>query len=189
MERPVRRTSSRWVYEGNLVRVRQDTVIQPRGTVCTYEYAEVKPGVSVLALYDDHDVVLVHEWKYAIDRPSLEVVSGGLEPGEDPREGGVRELREEAGLTAREWIPMGSVDPFTTMLVCPTVMYIARGLGSVPHEREEGEIMEVRRMPLDEAVEKVLAGEITHAASCTLILKTAAWVRRNGSVLSTPPRS
>lgn len=181
MRSPVRRTESRWVYEGNLVRVRQDTVVQPRGTVCTYEYAEVKPGASVLALHDNGDVVLVREWKYALDGPSLEVVSGGLEPGEDPLDGAQRELREEAGLVAREWVPMGRVDPFTTMLVCPTSLYIARGLEAVAHEREEGEVMEVRRVPLPEAVDLVMRGEITHAASCALILKASAWLRTNGS--------
>ena len=131
MENPIHRMESRWMYEGKLIRVRNDTVRQPRGTVCTYEYAEIKAGVSVLALDEEGCVALVREWKYALERPSLEVVSGGVEPGEAPIEAGRRELREEAGLTAQEWIPMGRVDPFTTMLVCPTTLYIARGLEEV----------------------------------------------------------
>jgi ADP-ribose pyrophosphatase len=189
MHNPIRRTDSRWVYEGNLIRVRQDTVVQPKGSLCTYEYAEIKPGVSVLAMHENGDVALVREWKYALERPSLEVVSGGVERGEDPFVAAQRELREEAGLEAREWIPMGRVDPFTTMLVCPTALYIARDLTSVEHEREEGEVMEVVRLSLREAVDLVMRSEITHASSCALILKTAEWVRSHESAPATPPHS
>lgn len=189
MDNPIRRTASRWVYEGKLIRLRQDTVIQPKGSLCTYEYAEVKPGVSVLALHDNGEVTLVREWKYALERPSLEVVSGGVESGEDPLEAARRELREEAGLEAEEWIPLGRVDPFTTMVACPTQLYIARRLRSVDRDPEEGEVLEVHRMSLPEAVDRVMRSEITHASSCSLILKTAEWVRRSGSVPATPTRS
>ncbi len=189
MKNPIRRTAEQWIYQGNLVRLREDTVIQPKGTVCTYEYVEIKPGASVLALDHNNDAVLVREWKYALDRPSLEVVSGGREPDEDPLRTAQRELREEAGYIAAEWIPIGTIDPFTTMLRCPIDLYLARGLEAVPHEREEGEVMEVCRVPLDEAVEMVMDGRITHAVSCTLILKTVEWIRRNGSSPATPARS
>lgn len=170
----IRRIDSREVYQGNLVHLREDFVILPRGTRMTYEYVEIKHGSSTLAVEDNGDVWLVREWKYAIDRPSLEVVSGGLEPGEEPLDGARRELREEAGLTAAEWMPVGFVDPFTTMLRCPNHMFIARGLTAVEWAPEEAEIIERVRMPLREAVELVMTGGVTHGTSCVLILKAAA---------------
>lgn len=178
MENHVRLLSSRWVYQGNIVKLRVDSVVLPRGSAATYEYVEIKPGASVLAMEENHDVWLVREWKYAIERPSLEVVSGGIEPDEDPLVAAQRELREEAGLTAREWISLGHADPFTTMLRCPNHLFLAQGLEVVDREPEEAEIMEVRRVPLTEAVDLVMRSEITHASSCTLILKAAEWLRR-----------
>ncbi len=153
----------------------------PRGTETTYEYVEIKHGASTLAMEDNGDVWLVREFKYAINRPSLEVVSGGIETGEEPIDAARRELREEAGLEAREWIPMGHVDPFTTMLYCPNHLFLARGLTPVQRDPEEAEVMEILRVPLGEAFEFVMEGKITHGTSCVLIMKASEWARTHGA--------
>jgi len=171
MNNPIRRISSREIHRGNLVHLREDSVVLPRGTETVYEYVEIKSGSSTLAIEDNGDVWLVREWKYAIGRPSLEVVSGGIEPGETPADAARRELREEIGMEARELIPLGHVDPFTTMLSCPNYLFVARGLTPVDRNPEEAEIMEIVRTPLAEAARMVMDGEITHGSSCVVILK------------------
>jgi|SRR5579883_469933 len=178
MRNLVRVVSSREIHRGNLVRLREDRVVLPRGTEATYEFVEIKHGSSVLAMEDDGDVWLVEEWKYAIDRPSLEVVSGGIEANESPEETAHRELREELGKTASELIPLGHVDPFTTMLRCPNYLFLARGLGEAEREPEEAESsMELRRMPFQRAYEMAVRGEITHGSSCVAIFRAAEWLR------------
>jgi len=173
LETPVRRLSSRQIYNGRLVKLWEEQVVLRHGTEATYERVEIKSGSSVLAVDSDLAVTLVREWKYALGRETLEVVSGGMEPDEDPAETARRELREEAGLEAETLIPMGWVDPFTTMLSCRNYLFLARGLREVPHAHEEGESIRVERMPLAEAVRKVECGEITHGSSSVLILR--AW--------------
>ena len=188
MRNLVRRVSSRWVHQGNIVRLRVDTVILPRGSEATYEYVEIKTGSSVLAMEDNGDVWLVREWKYAVDRPSLEVVSGGIEPGEEPLQAAHREVREELGLTAKEMIPLGHVDPFTTMLRCPNWLFLARGLDRVEREPDEAEVaMELQRVPFSEAYALALNGGITHGSSCVAIFRAAEWLRTQQSSPATPP--
>jgi ADP-ribose pyrophosphatase len=173
MTNHIRRISSREIHKGNLVTVRLDSVILPRGTEAVYERVEIKHGASTLAMEDNGDVWLVREWKYAIDRPSLEVVSGGIEPGEEPLAAAKRELREEAGLAAETWTSLGFVDPFTTMLKCPNHLFLAQGLTHVDQDPEEAEIIERVRMPLKEAVRFVMDGQINHGSSAVAILKAA----------------
>lgn len=177
MDNPIRLIESRWVHEGRISKLRIDTVVLPRGTVDTYEYLEIKPGASVLAMEENRDVWLVREWKYAINRISVEVVSGGIEPDESPETAAHRELREEIGVTARELTPLGFVDPFTTMLKCPNYMFLAQGLEHVGHAHEEGEVMEVVRVPFATALEYAISGVITHATSCVTIFRVAEWLK------------
>ena len=104
------------IYKDAWLEVRKDDVIRPDGAPGTHGVVLLKPGVSVLALDEDRRVYLTDEFHYGVGRRTIEVVSGGREPDEEPLVAARRELEEELGIIAEDWLPLGSFDPFTTML-------------------------------------------------------------------------
>jgi 8-oxo-dGTP pyrophosphatase MutT (NUDIX family) len=165
--------SSQVQYQNPWMRVREDRVIRPGGSEGLFGVVEMVGGSSVLAVDDDENAYLVREYKYAVGRDSLEVVSGAIDAGETPMEAAKRELREEAGLFAAEWHELGTVDPFTTAIHCTNHLFLAKSLSPTAADPDDGEEISLVRVPFGAALQMVLAGEITHASSCILILRAA----------------
>ena len=92
-------------------------------------------------------------------------------------EAGKRELQEELGITAGEWTDLGVCDPFTSVVVSPTRLFLARSLTFGPTAPEGTEQIRCRKIAFSQAVRMVHDSEITHAPSCVLILKTEALLR------------
>jgi ADP-ribose pyrophosphatase len=169
--------ASREAYANRWIRVREDQVIRPGGAHGSFGIVEMKPGSSVLALTANYDVYLVREFKYGVARDSIELVSGAIEDGETPLDAAKRELHEEAGLLASKWVDLGVVDPFTTVVKSPNFMFLAMEVTEMKASPDEGEVLDVFKVPLSEAVGMVMRNEITHSASCVLILKAERWLR------------
>jgi 8-oxo-dGDP phosphatase len=164
-------------YKNAWLQVSEDQVIRPDGVAGIFATVTMQPGVSVLAMDDAHQVYLTSEYRYAVERESVEVVSGGIEPDELPLIAARRELREELGFEAVEWIELGTVDPFTSAICSPATLFLARQLRMVGADPDSTEIIKVIKVDLAEAVRMVMESEITHGPSCVLLLKVYLYVR------------
>ena len=162
------------VYKDAFIHVWLDQVVRPDGDDGQHVVVTMKPGVCVLAIDENNNVHLTSEFHYGVGRVSLEAVSGGIEPGEDPDLTAKRELQEELGLEAENWEYLTTVDPFTTIVVSPTRLYIATGLTEVETDLEGTEQIERVTLSLEEAVARVTRGEITHAPTCVALLMAGA---------------
>lgn len=158
------------VYQDPYVELHVDKVIRPDGNNGLHVVVKIKPGVCVIAMDTQQQLHLTREFHYAVGRESVEGVSGGIEPGEDPLPCAQRELQEEVGLHAENWQYLMTVDPFTTIMESPTRLYLATELTPVPKALEGTETIETVVMPIAEAVEAVESGLITHAPTCVAIL-------------------
>ncbi|MHB1561052.1 MAG: NUDIX domain-containing protein [Isosphaeraceae bacterium] len=157
--------------------VREDRVIRPDGSPGTYATASVKPGVAILPLAEDGTSYLVRQFRYALGAESVEAACGGIDGGESAAAAARRELREELGIEAADWIDLGTIDLDTSNVICKLTLFVARGLTHTDTQREDTEAIESLQVPFDEAVRMAMSGEITHAASCVLILKAKQVVK------------
>lgn len=177
---PFKRVSTRAIYQNPWISVHEDHVIRPGGQQGIFGIVTMKAGASVLPITDDLQTFLTSEYKYAVGRTTLEVVSGAIEAGESPLEAGKREPEEELGIQAEEWVDMGCIDPFTTVVSSPNHMFVAMGLNWTSQKLDEGEVLSIVKMSFAEALASVMRGDITHGASCVVILKTSRLLQSRG---------
>lgn len=180
--------ASRTLYTGRVMALRVDEVSMPGGRVAIREVVEHPGAVAVLALDEHGNVVLIHQYRHPVRRRLWELPAGLLDvAGEAPVLTAQRELAEETGLAALDWsvlIDVAASPGFTDEVVR---VFLARGLSAVPRPvdtgDEEADLL-VRRYPLAEAVDMVLAGEIVNAASVGGIL--AARLAESGQARPRP---
>ena len=165
--------STKEVYRSPWLQLREDKVLRPDGAPGVFGVITMREGSSVLPLDDKGQVYLVREFKYGIGEYSLEVISGGFNKDETPLAAAQRELAEETGLSATDWIDLGCVHPFTTVVYSPNHVFLARGLQRGQDRPDPGEQLSVEKLPFSQALDLVMAGKIIHAASCVVILKAA----------------
>ena len=131
----------------------------------------------MLPVGSDGQVHLTRQFRYAIGRESVEAPSGAIEAGEDPPAAAARELREELGIDAQTWIPLGSVDVDTSIVRCSVDLFLTRDLHFIVRDQDPTEVIRPLQVALDAAVTMVMTGQITHAPSCALILKAERRLR------------
>lgn len=175
IENPWTRLSTKTIYENPWIRVREDQVVRPDGKPGIYGVVELPPSVAVLALDEQDRVVLVGQWRYTREQYSWEVPLGGSHPGEtDMQLVAARELREETGVEARQWECLGEIHACIGVTTDTQWIYLATGLSKLASQPDPEEILQIRWVPLQEAVRMVMEGEIREGASMAAILKLQA---------------
>lgn len=153
--------SSRSVYRGGLLHVKEDRVALPDGRQATREYI-VHPGaVVVVPLLNNGDVIMERQFRYPLRRDLYELPAGKLDPGEDPLRCGQRELLEETGYIAAKWRFLATIHPCIGYSDESMSLYLAEELTPGEHNRDGDEFLEIFTLSLDEALEWVRRGRIT----------------------------
>lgn len=178
MDLTERTLESKTVYEGVIVRVKLDEAQLPNGKKARREVVEHPGGVAILALDREDNVAVVRQYRYPFHKVLLELPAGKLEPGEDPRVCGVRELEEEVGLVADEFIYLGGLylSPGYSNEVLH--LYLARGLRQGACHPDEDEFLEGERIPFARLVDMVMADEIHDAKTVAAVLKAKVYLER-----------
>ncbi len=152
--------------------MRRDKALLPDGSEAFREVVEHPGGVCVAALTNEDEVLFVRQFRYPYSEEVLEIPAGKRERGEaDPLECGKRELLEETGATAENFFSMGVIYPtpgYTNELL---YLYGATGLTFGEASPDEDEFLTLEKIPLERAVEMVMAGELPDSKTQIAVLK------------------
>lgn len=170
--------SSQEIFNGVAIHLFKDEILLPNGHTGIREIIRHPGAVCVLPLTDDGDVIFVNQFRYALNKVTLEVPAGKLEKGEDPKEAALRELSEETGLTAKNIVHIG--DLYTTPALIDEVihMYIATDLIQGEQHLDYDEFVNTLKIPLSKAVDMVMNGEIKDSKTQTVILKAEKYFNK-----------
>jgi len=164
--------STRKIFENPFFAVFEDDVEKPDGEDGQYATIRFNDGASILPIDDESNIYLTRQFRYAIGRHDLEVVAGSID-GEGALDTPQRELKEELGIEATEWSDLGSDYSLTSITQSCSRQFIARKLTFGEQEPEGTEDIEPVKLKLSDAVQMVMAGEITDTDTCLLILKAS----------------
>lgn len=170
--------SSRLVYDGGLLKVYRDDVELVNGKTAWREVIRHPGAVVVVPIDDEGNIRLVRQYRYPYGKVVLEVPAGKLEFGEEPFPAAQRELSEEIGAEASEWVELGQMLP--TPGFCDELqhIYLARGLTFGETHPDEDEFLEQVTMPLEEAVAMAVDGRLEDSKTVAAILR--AYLRMRG---------
>ena len=160
-------------YEGVIFTITHDTAELENGKTAPRDVLHHNGGVCVIPVTENNEIFLVKQFRYPFQTVTREVPAGKLEKGEDHAECGRRELLEETGCTCSEYIYLGEMLPTPAYNSEITYMYLAKGLTFTSQSLDPDEFLDVVKMPLAEAVERVMDGTIRDGKTQIAILKAA----------------
>ncbi|HMX40528.1 MAG TPA: NUDIX hydrolase [Saprospiraceae bacterium] len=168
--------SERTAYENPWIRVSHREVLNPSGGPGIYGVVHFKNvAIGVVPVDERGFTWLVGQYRYTLGRYSWEIPEGGCPLGTPLLESARRELLEEAGITAQYWTPILEMHLSNSVSDEYGVAFLAQGLSLGESQPEETERLDLRHLPLAEAVRMVLEGEITDALSVAALLKVHLW--------------
>jgi ADP-ribose pyrophosphatase len=177
-----RTIASHTAFAGRLLTLRVETVVLDDGRETTREIVQ-HPGAVAILPWDGTRVALVRQWRHPAGRELLEIPAGTLDPGEEPAATARRELAEEVGVAADEWVAGPAF--FTAPGFCTEHMtvFLATGLHPAPgagHDPDEQ--IEVAWMTLPEALAAIDAGAIEDGKSIAALLWLARRLGGGGDI-------
>jgi len=143
------------------------------GTFSKREIVRHNGGATIVPLDADLNVYAVRQFRAPFQQVLVEMPAGKLEPGENPKDCALRELREETGLEADKVEELGCIFTSPGYSTEALYLYLATGLHQGASKLDEGEFLNVEKIPLKTLLEKIDSGRIRDAKTVIALLKTA----------------
>lgn len=173
--------SSTPIFDGKVIRVRVDGVLLENGKHAEREVISHPGGVCVLAADENDEVLFVRQFRYPFGKELIELPAGKLEYGEDHAACGLRELEEETGYTAKTYLYLGPMYPTVAYDEEIIHLYYAAGLQPTRQHLDDGEFLDILRIPFSQALQMALDQQLPDAKTQLALFKADA-LRRMGRI-------
>ncbi|HEY2145374.1 MAG TPA: NUDIX hydrolase [Steroidobacteraceae bacterium] len=147
-------------FSGRVIQVSTERLRYANGREYDIDYVRHPGAAAVVAVDGQRRVCLVRQYRHGIEDFLWEIPAGKLDAGEPPEVCAVRELQEETGLGARQWTSLGLYLPAPGIFTEIIHLYLARDLAVGPPNPDADEELELKWLPLEDAVARILAGEL-----------------------------
>lgn len=160
------------VHKNPWFSLRRDEVLRPNGVKGEYYYMDAHDAVAIIVEDEDAGIYLVGQTRYPVgNKYSWEVVGGGIDEGEMPLEAAKRELKEETGIEATEWIDLGEFNVANFSSAEVDYVFLARNLKKGEANPDETEDLSLKKITLDELKEMIKNSEMMDGFSLAAIIK------------------
>ena len=168
--------SSEMKFDGKLIKVTYD-IAEVNGKEAWREVVHHPGASAVVAIDDDNRIIMEKQFRYALNDYLLEIPAGKLDAGEDPLVCAKRELEEETGIIASEWISLGTIA--TSPGFCNEVihLYVAKGLSKGEIHWDEDEYVEVERYTFDELLQRIKEEKIKDSKTLSALLLAMPYLK------------
>ena len=171
-----RKLSSEMKFDGKLIKVTYD-IADVNGKEAWREVVHHPGASAVVAIDENNRIIMEKQFRYALNDYLLEIPAGKLDKGEDPLVCAKRELEEETGIIASEWISLGTIA--TSPGFCNEVihLYVAKGLSKGEIHWDEDEYVEVERYTFDELLQRISEEKIKDSKTLSALLLAMPYLK------------
>ncbi|MEQ8323274.1 MAG: NUDIX hydrolase [Vicingaceae bacterium] len=179
MKNPWITKTSKKIYQNPWIELTEHQVVHPGGKDGIYGVVHFKnKAVAIIPLDEEYNTWLVGQYRYTLKQFSWEIPEGGSKLDIDPLLGAQRELKEETGITAKDWKEILNVDLSNSVTDETGVTYIAKDLSFGQAEPDEDEKLEIKKLPFSKVYEMAMSGEITDCLAVASIFKTQLLIEK-----------
>ena len=171
------------VYQGRIFNFVTEELTLPNGRHTEMAFIRHPGSIAVVPLLEDHSVVMELQYRHPVSDYLFEIPAGTLEPGESPLDCAQRELIEETGFQAQEFIQLGKIHILPAYSDEEIHVFMAKGLTPARQDLDPDEIIEVVTYPLEQTIQMIAEGKITDAL--TILSLQMAWSRMRRERAST----
>lgn len=172
--------SSETIASGGMLTVKRDQVRLPNGHVSQREYVTHPGAVVIVPLLPNGNVILERQFRYPLHQVFIELPAGKIDAGEAILITGQRELLEETGYSASDWVKLGHQHPCIGYSNEVIHMYMARGLSTGQHQRDADETLEVFEVSFKDCMHMIQGGEITDGKTIVALFFAEKYLAQHG---------